>query len=259
MKLYSVILLLIFFSCTNRQEKNQSFETKRQVEILPLTDTTNNSSYRKLNDTIFIHREVSKDFYHAIYIDTNRHSKYYDWLTNFEFNKYDVQSYQESYEYLKEKFPKTYMKVNSTELPEDWIPVYLYKDNYYLYAPSDWGNAGKRIINDSAFVYWYMDGPLPIPLTSVKKEAQNKYILEISNLSKDSLEKQELTIFQIDPKTQLSVFKFSNKTGKTQYRLYIPKESASSFDMIVNYCENQKQLEFEFEEIDFKKLIKNSR
>ncbi len=172
------ILILILSSCSDKQTSNISTELVNEdipeSSIRVETDTLPETIID--NDTIFIKREITKDFYHAVYIDTTRASKYYDWLTDFEFDKYDLQAYKGNYKYVKEKNPETFKKVNSTEISENWIPVYSYNDHYYLYAPSDWGNAGRRIINDSAFVYWYMDGPLPVPLTSVrKKEGQTHF------------------------------------------------------------------------------------
>ncbi len=69
---------------------------------------------------------------------------------------------------------------------------------------------------------------------------------------------EKLTIHQIDSKTGLSVFESTNESEMYKYRLYIPIESAKKFDMIVNYCDNQKQMEFDFDQIDFEKLIKKT-
>ena len=254
------ILLLVLSSCSGKQTENVSTDSaideRQEPSIRVETDTL--SETRKLNDTIFIKREVTKDFYHAIYIDPARESKYYDWLTDFEFDKYDLQAYAGNYKYVKEKNPEAFKKVNTPEISKNWIPVYSYKNNYYLYAPSDWGNAGRRIINDSAFVYWYMDGPLPVPLTSAKKVGHGKVILEMMELFNEKPSSEKLTIHQIDSKTGLSVFEFTNESEMYKYRLYVPIENAKQFDMIVNHCDNQKQREFKFDPIDFEELIKKA-
>jgi hypothetical protein len=241
-----------------RQINNHSVNSGQDTLTETRIDTALALEYKTI-DTIFIHREVTTDYYHAIYIDTTRKSKFYNWLTDFEFDKSDLQSYQGNYQYVKEKFPNSYKTVNMIDVAENWIPVFKYKSSYYLYAPSDWGNAGRRIINDSAFVYWYMDGPLPVPIRNFKKLARNKYKLEIEDLVNKSEKKKQLIIYTIDSKTQLSVFEFSDEPEQYRYQLYIPRENTKYFDMIVNYCDNQKQFEFEFDKIDFDKLIKNRR
>lgn len=251
------ILFLILSSCSGKQTTiNSSNSEIKKSQVNPIQVEDDTSSEAKMdNDTIFIKREITDEYYHVIYIDTTRNSKYYDWLTEFEFNNYDLGAYKGNYQYLKEKYPETFNNVNALDIPENWIPVYSYKNRYYLYAPSDWGNAGKRIINDSAFVYWYMDGPLPVPLKSAQKVENGTIIIEMIELFNDSPTEKTLTIHQIDPKTRLSVFEFTNEPENYKYQLYIPIESAKQFDMIVNYCKNQKQMELDFDPIDFEKLI----
>ena len=50
-----------------------------------------------------------------------------------------------------------------------------------------------------------------------------------------------------------------NRQGQISYELYIPAESANYYDMVVNYCDNSKTLELEFDKIDYKELIDKSR
>jgi hypothetical protein len=40
------------------------------------------------------------------------------------------------------------------------------------------------------------------------------------------------------------------------YGLYIAREKANNFDMIVNYCAQNKVDEFEFDKIDYPALLK---
>ena len=244
------------WSCVGRQIDSRSLNSSKDTPEETVIDTALALEY-KPGDTVFLHREITEDYYHAIYIDTTRQSKFYNRLTDFEFDKSDLQLYQGNYQYVKGKLPNSF-KPGKVDVPEHWIPVFHYKSNYYLYAPADWGNAGRRLINDSAFVYWYMDGPSPVPISNFKKLSENQYVLEIEPFN-SSEKKQQLKIYTIDSETQLSVFEFSDEPEQHRYQLYIPKENAKYFDMIVNYCDNQKQLEFKFDRIEFDKLIKNIR
>ncbi|MFO7868967.1 MAG: hypothetical protein R6U95_06695 [Bacteroidales bacterium] len=207
------------------------------------------------NDTIFIYKNVTDNFYHAIFIDTSHDSQYYSRLVHFDFDTYASQAYAGNHQFINKNCSHSFSQVNSTSLPEKWLPVYKYKNNYYLYAPSDWGNAGRRMINDSAFVYWYMDGPFPVPLKKIKQTNRHTFVLEMSDISRACIETHTITIFRLDSITNLSLFYFPQAHQKRRCRLYVPIENAHYFDVIVNYCDNQKQYEYEFDDIDCEQLI----
>ena len=97
-------------------------------------------------DTIFIIRELDKHSYHAVYIDTTRPKKYYDRLTDFSFDDYDQVGYFSDYTRIEKEDPNIFKSVNNTNLPENWIRVYPYKNKFYVYAPSEWGAMGRKIL-----------------------------------------------------------------------------------------------------------------
>ena len=149
---------------------------------------------------------------------------------------------------------KKLKKHNMFGLPKNWLPVHYYNGNYYLYAPSDWGNAGRRILSDSVFINWYMDGPYPQLLQSVSKEKASTYTIKYQR-EKDDL--QTLVIHIIDPKINLAVWEYQRDDGKpSSYKLYVAAPSAANFNMIVNHSNYQKQMEFKFQEPDYQKLLK---
>lgn len=249
------LFVVILLACSCSKEQKNSDWVNKSKDSLAVLFPDKLASKHKGSDTIFISREITKDYYHTIYIDTKRQSEYYKWLTDFTFDEDDKSSYDGTYKYAKSKNPDSYKRTNFTDLPQQWIPVYPYKNKYYLYAPSDWGNAGKRMINDSSFVFWYMDGPSPAPLQSIKQQGNNIYVLEIASIYDKSSPPEKVTIYKIDKKTELSVFEFSKASYEPEYRLYIPVKSAKYFYMIVNDSD-MKQDEFEFDKINYQKLIK---
>jgi hypothetical protein len=279
MRIFEItFLLFVFISCNNKGLKNQEAnnETKEIEKDSVLSEEINfhndiqnitrnredvynfqeNLHKELLKDKIVLHLDTAPSYYHVIYIDTSRHSKYYDRLSDFKFSEYDNRNYLENYLYLNKKQPNCFRKTNNTDLCEEWLPVYMYKDNFYVYAPSGWGNARRRIINDSAFVYWYMDGPMPFPIISITKD-KNLYSLEVLSIYESEPSSFILNIYRIDPKTKLSVFEYPERAEEFRYQLFIPKQSIYEYNMIVNYCEKQKQREFKFDDVDYLGLIKN--
>lgn len=235
------ILYLFCLSCVGRQQSDVPVEALKTNALI---------DSNKSIDTIFIKRQVSDGFYHAIYIDTSRTSPYYDRLADVEFDEDHLNVYNGSCDAIKAKNPDAFRRVSETELVEHWVPVYSYKSHYYVYAPADWGNVGRLTVNDSAFVYWQMDGPMPIPLSTVRRVDDGKTIIEMAEPSRT-----KLTIHQIDKDTGLSVFEFQRDDAPNEYRLYAPAENAKKFDIVVNYCNKGKQLEFDFDKIDVVGLI----
>jgi len=203
----------------------------------------------KNNDTIFIKRELSEDMYHAIYIEKQKNTQRFKWLTNFSFNESDIEGYKSAKEYYKEKYPLAYKtKVNTFSLPKNWIPVHKYKNQYYTYAPSDWGNTGQRTINNQEFIQMNMDGPNPNPIESSEKINSKK--VEFTLFGGDIVR-----VYLFDPKQRIYIFEIDNGNSGSYYGFYVPSQYASNFDMIVNYCQTQKQHEYHFEEVDFEALI----
>lgn len=251
------IILLLGSSCSEglpNKERNDIAEGMvDNVQIV--SDSTGQQRYTDPNDTIFLHRKVTDYFYHAIYIEKDRTGRFYERLTSFEFNERNEQGYLEMLNMMAD-VPRVSTRPSTLGLPKNWLPLYKYKNGYYLYTPSDWGNAGRRILNDSVFVYWYMDGPDPRPLLDVKRLSDHRYSVRFID-PYDRTEPTELTIHFVDPKTKMAVFEFSHESDQYRYQLFVPADSAHHFDMIVNYCEDQKQLEFKFDQIDYESLLTN--
>jgi hypothetical protein len=206
-------------------------------------------------DTAFLLREVKKDFYHAVFIEKNRESKLYKRLLDFKYDHDDSIAYNENYKILKVKFKKPLKKYAVADLKQEWLPLYAYKGKYYLYAPSDWGNAGRRMLTDSTLIYWDMEGPDPKPLLSFKKLNDGKYSLT-SQPFYQFVKKSNINVYIIDPKNKVAVWEDNALPAAYRYGLYVPVQYAHNFDMVHNYCKTDKMPEFVFDKIAFKTLIK---
>jgi hypothetical protein len=213
----------------------------------------NTITNKTIHDTTFLLREKSKDYYHAIYIEHNRQSPYYNSLLDFKYNDYENKEYKEAYQSLKQKQPAPLKKYNLTGLPKQWVPLHRYKNKYYIYLPSDEGDMARRIITDSTLIYWYMEGPDPKPILSFKKLNDHTWFFKADNfyLTKTAT----LIIHLIDPVNKIAVFEDSSAPKGYRYSLYIPKENAKKFDLVVNYCATDKTPDFLFDKIDYAKLL----
>ena len=65
-----------------------------------------------------------------------------------------------------------------------------------------------------------------------------------------------IKIHFIDNKTKLTVWEDSGKGAPYSYGLFVPREYATKFDMIVNYTNGDLPDEFEFDKIDYSALLK---
>ncbi|WP_429384350.1 hypothetical protein [Mucilaginibacter sp. UYCu711] len=204
-------------------------------------------------DTFFLKRKTTNGVRtNSIFIDQNKNSLFYN--TVFGVSVYDNQNIRY---YLNElsKRKAVLSHLNLSDFPTEWRPVVKYRNKYYLYQPSDAGGKGTIMVTDSTLMpYLFGDGYTPIALDSVTKKTDNLYIIKTKHLvSIDQSCPSEVNIFVLDKKTMLAVWEMKNENG-TEYRLMVPKATMQYFPIIVNSSTN-KEDEFDFETIDYKKLI----
>jgi len=209
----------------------------------------------KSADTTFLLREITKDDYHAIYIEKNREAKYYKQLVEFTMDAGNIAGYNSAYQSLKQKVKHPFKKSDLAGLPKEWMPLYRYKGKYYLYKPSEWGSIDRRIITDSTIVYWSMEEPYP-ELLNLTSHTVNTYTFTTSNYMTNAAPSQ-LIIHIIDPVNKIAVWEDRSRPLPYRYGLYISRATARNFDMIVNYTPYNKAIEFEFDKIDYPALLKH--
>ena len=209
----------------------------------------------EISDTSFISRNISRGIYQAVFIENNPSSKYYNWICDFSFDDSDSLSYQESMNAIfKDTLPKFSKPNLSADLNRNWCGLETYKNNYYLYAPSDWGNNSNLMITDSTIVEYFMDGPYAYVIERFKRIDENTFEFDVRSAYSTT---NKMTIYIIDKKNQVAIVdKQDNDTH--EYRLLVNKTDARHYPIIVNYCKDQKMREFQFEAADYKKLLRIS-
>jgi len=207
-------------------------------------------------DTNFILKEKTGDYYHIVFIERNRKSEYYNRLMDFSMSEFGLQDYKGNLTGLKKRYPKHLKKYNLPGLPKEWIPLYAYKGKYYVYIPMEAGELGRKIITDSTLIYWFMDGRYPERIQSFKKTGKNVWNFQIHSPYIDQKNVQ-IIIHIIDPINQIAIWENTGYHGNGRYELYIPKNKAKNFDVIVNECKQGKLGEFNFDSVDYRSLLKS--
>lgn len=203
------------------------------------------------SDTIFLFKEIRNGISHRIFIDSSKTSKYYDQISNFSFGLYDQETYNNySLKYLQDKKIRL-AKNRIRDLPLKWVILKCYKDHFYTYYPSDFYNHYKVAVTDSAFIDYTGEGPLANKILSYTKIDDKTFSFHLTGVHEQN---RHLTIKLIDPQKGIAVFTEWSKNAGARNVLMVDAEKIKQLPIIINECE-EKQLEFDFKEPDYKKLL----
>ena len=202
-------------------------------------------------DTIFIQKDSIKGFSQSIFKELNKNSKFYENITSFKFGAFDKESYDNSLDYLKTN--KLQLQKQKTILPSTkWITLKQYKGQFYAYYPCDFYSYYQVSVNDTTLIDWTGEGPIANKIVSQKKINNRTFELKLYGIfDKD----RTITINIIDNAKGIAVFTEITENIKTNY-LMIMADKIRSVPFIVNNCETEKQLELNFEEPNYSKLLK---
>lgn len=209
-------------------------------------------SFGQKNDTIFLLRENSRGYYHAIFIDTSKLSKFYNRISDFTFGRWDQYDYKISLKYLKEHNLKlTTRKIG--DIPHKWIILKQYKGHFYTYSPSDYYFHYKISITDTTFIDYTGEGPYVSKILDFNKIDDRTYAFKLTGIIDPD---RRLVIHLIDKKNGVAVFEENTKGRSPGYYLMIAADKIRNFPIIVNYCKMLKQVEFQFDKPDYQTLLK---
>ena len=126
-----------------------------------------------------------------------------------------------------------------------YLPLYLYKNKYYLYKPCD-GYHDKSILikEKSASINIGEDQYFNIS-NKIKNNRKTSYLLISQNIN------TELEIKKINKK--MYVIRFDNN-----YYLMTNSNQIKKFPIIINDCPNEKVDEFIFDNIDAKSIFEST-
>jgi len=208
----------------------------------------------KVIDTVFLLKDHHADYYQVVYIERNRNSPEYKDLLDFRLDSNEKEEYRENCKDLYKHALIGTKKYKMTSLPRQWLPVYKHSGKYYLYSPGEDGAQGRLMVTDTTVCFMYLDGYYPEKILSATNDGSGNWRLSTFSATYGM---HPVIVHTIDAKTHLAVWGNLYK-GDHRYNLYVPKEYAHNFDMVVNRERgNVKVIEFNFDKIDFQKLLKN--
>ena len=227
-------------------------KTKRAFSLLLILFMWSRNT--KGQDTTFIFRNLEKEFYHAIYIDSNKDYKYFNNIKQISLHGSDsigmLLSVEEELKQYKQKI--RHSKIDSI-FPRVWYQLNIYKNHLYLYEPNDNGFNTNKVLSDSCLINFNMDGPYPILIDSVKQIGKTALHLFTKTYYKTDVD--TISIYILDWERKIALFDYHNPYLENRYRLMVAAETSNTFSVVVNYSKNRKRFEYQFDPIDFKPYL----
>ena len=202
------------------------------------------SGQKTINDSAFIVRENRNGVYHAIFVETDKHSKFYDQILDTGFTANIAPEYRRLND-LKTK------KISLPHIPKRWVVLKQYKGRYFTYKPCDFYGHYLVDISDSVITEFSGEGSELYKIDSLVKSNAKSFKFNLKGEYAD----KELTIHFIDRKRGIAVFEDHSINYRRVFHLMIDSDKIRTLPIIVNLCETEKRRELAFDKIDYKKLI----
>ena len=200
-------------------------------------------------DTLFLLREKRPTGYHTVFIDTNPASRYYKAISDFSFTGDDKKIYASTLAIVKDK---RLTRFTSKAFPRKWIKVYQHKGKFYAYYPSDFMAHYMVRITDSTYISYEGEGPLANRIISFSSIDSSTYRFTLKSPYTGI---HKLVVHIIDRQKGIAVFEESAETGEIYRTLMVTADKVRGLPVIVNYSPDQKEVEFDFEEPDYGRLL----
>lgn len=239
----TLTILLILFSMVSCGQNNS--EQKKTEQIEPET-----RHYLAKRDSVILDTQFG-----SVYITRDTTIKLYDWLAP---NKIDTIEFRKLYDTefmtnFKERSNSQIKHFNNIPINGDWCSLYLFKDKFYVYSPSDWMFNNRMLISDSA-IYNMSSSNWEIQLIqnfSKTPTGELKF-----NLVDYNGFKNELTIKFVDEDKSVSLWIYKLEGEQPLFELRVKSSNVRDYEMIINDCLGVKcYQEFLFETPEYDAII----
>jgi len=188
--------------------------------------------------------------HNMVYIDYDRHSKYYDLVADFNFTPAGLQAYRDGIKLIKGKSTAPFSKKDITGLPLKWCPLLVYQSEPFIYYPANPENNYRMAFNDTTCIEYRADKVTVSQLLSVKKTKDHTYSIVRLGADKKST---TIIVHVVDSKNGMAIFE--NLIPGVKYTLMAPAQNIHQFEIIVNYSKNHKAPEYPFAVPDLRNII----
>ncbi|NCI48599.1 hypothetical protein GWC95_01600 [Sediminibacterium roseum] len=222
------------------------------IYLIVVSSYWNSAAAQSKKDTVFLMKNfTSEGNRHIIYIESNPKSWAYTKALEKDF---DPETYNMFLKDAVEEYKAVPGKHKLPQFSKNWYPLYLYKGKYYVYYPSDNCVNNWVSINDSTVVLTAgCEGPYPAVIQQITMKEQNKLTMDLTD---PIFGRVTMTIHLINLQRGIAIIESKLSSGEIKYQLVVDEKKFRSFPIIVNYNPKEKSHEFEFEPIDYQKLLR---
>lgn len=212
------------------------------------------SAYSQSAGAVFLQKDSTPSGgYHAVYIDYDTASAGYEGLVPSEEGirlfAANLAGRSRGFQLPSQRMPAS--------LPRNWIPLHRYRGKYYVYHPCDGIAISAVALTDSTIIHYQGDyDESEAAFLSMFKIFSSREFGLIYTQSSDSNRRIGMSITLVDTARHIAVFRYSCMHDICDEYLMVDAAMTRRFPVIVNDCRSCKQLEFEFDPIDFKSLLR---
>ncbi len=183
---------------------------------------------------------LKRDNFGSVYITHDTLRKEYEWLVPKEISAEVKANYDAAFFHL---LKDTVISIPHFKLNEklllNWVPLYILKDKYYVYCPSDWISHFAYLFTDSTIIGYKSDGPDAFIFRNYQEISGNEFKLKVLTYDKTII---QITIKIIEESKQISLWTFNYGNDKDESFLMVNATRVKEYPMVKCDCGDHKCL-----------------
>ena len=190
--------------------------------------------------------EAEKDG-ESVFIEHNPKSNYYNNLSEFAINEFDLDFYHLSVDYLKANKLSS-KHVDLLGLPKQWVLIRYYKNQFINYHPCDFMNFYQASFKDNMFLDYTGEGVFANQISKFKTINTYTYTMQLNSLNQvtqDGDYPRTLNIYILDRSAGVAAFEFVGQSQEPTRYLMVDVEKIRLHPILVKECRYNKALEFD--------------
>jgi len=240
----TLAILLIAISLGSCGQNNHDNNVSIEKEEIP-------KQYLAPRDSI-----IKETEYGCIYITKDTTAEMYSWLAN---EKIDTSVFNIMY---SPENISAFLLSNNIEMNHyrnllikgNWSSLYILKDKFYVYSPSDWMLNKRILVSDSVLYHFASNDWRMESIQTIETKSNGDLIINLTGYENEQI---VLSIRFIDENKTIAIWNRKSSDGYEYYELRVRSSEVRKFDMIVNDCLGTKCFqEFVFETPEYSEIIR---